>query len=104
VRDEAHRFAITYHRQRKAKSVRASALDDVPGLGEARRKALLRHFGSVKRLREASAEEITTLPGFGPRLANAVVAALHPEAAAGAEPPSVRDAAPGNAMLSSATL
>ncbi|RKS84216.1 excinuclease ABC subunit C [Motilibacter peucedani] len=85
VRDEAHRFAITYHRQKKTKTVRASALDDVPGLGDARRKALLREFGSVKRLREASAEEIASLPGFGPRTAEAVVAALHDGApAAGA--------------------
>ena len=56
VRDEAHRFAITYHRQRRSKAMTASALDDVPGLGEARRKALLRHFGSVKRLRAATVE------------------------------------------------
>ncbi|NHC12194.1 excinuclease ABC subunit UvrC [Motilibacter deserti] len=76
VRDEAHRFAISFHRQRKAKSVRASVLDDVPGLGDARRKALLRHFGSVKKLSEATAEEIATLPGIGPRTAEAVVAAL----------------------------
>jgi excinuclease ABC subunit C len=76
VRDEAHRFAITYHRQRRSKTMTESALDGVPGLGEARRKALLRHFGSLKRLRTATAEEIAELPGFGPRTAQAVVTAL----------------------------
>jgi excinuclease ABC subunit C len=77
VRDEAHRFAITYHRQKRSKSMVESLLDDVPGLGETRRKALLRHFGSLKRLRAASAAEIAEVPGVGPRTAEAVVAALH---------------------------
>ncbi len=76
VRDEAHRFAIAYHRAKRARSVTASALDGVAGLGDARRKALLRHFGSVKRLREASADDIAGLPGFGVKTAQAVVAAL----------------------------
>ncbi|HYN75525.1 MAG TPA: excinuclease ABC subunit UvrC [Candidatus Limnocylindria bacterium] len=76
VRDEAHRFAITYHRQRRSRSMTASALDGVPGLGETRRKALLRHFGSLKRLRTATAAEIAEVPGVGPRTAAAVVAAL----------------------------
>lgn len=73
VRDEAHRFAITFHRQRRSKAMTASALDGIPGLGERRRAALLRHFGSVKRLRAASAEELAEVPGVGPALA-AVVA------------------------------
>jgi len=76
VRDEAHRFAITYHRQKRSRTMVASALDDVPGLGETRRRALLRHFGSLKRLRAASAGEIASVPGVGPRTAEAVVAAL----------------------------
>ncbi|GIG39425.1 excinuclease ABC subunit UvrC [Cellulomonas phragmiteti] len=76
VRDEAHRFAITAHRKRRSKGMTVSVLDDVPGLGPARRAALLRHFGSVKRLRAASAEEIATVPGMGARTAEAVVAAL----------------------------
>ncbi len=76
VRDEAHRFAITYHRQKRSRTMVASALDDVPGLGETRRRALLRHFGSLKRLRAASAQEIASVPGVGPRTAEAVVAAL----------------------------
>ncbi len=65
VRDEAHRFAITFHRQRRSKTMTASALDWVPGLGETRRKALLRHFGSLKRVRAASAAEIAEVPGIG---------------------------------------
>ena len=76
LRDEAHRFAITFHRQRRSKAMTASVLDDVPGLGEARRKALLRTFGSVKKLRAASVEEIQAVPGIGPTLAAAVVTAL----------------------------
>src|SRR4029450_5085375 len=65
VRDEAHRFAITYHRNRRSKTMTASALDGIPGLGEMRRKALLRRFGSLKRLRAASLEEIAEGPGIG---------------------------------------
>jgi excinuclease ABC subunit C len=76
VRDEAHRFAITFHRQRRSTSMTRSVLDGVPGLGETRRKALLRHFGSLKRLREATVEQVAEVPGLGPRTAEAVVAAL----------------------------
>ena len=83
VRDEAHRFAITYHRQKRSKSMVESLLDGVPGLGETRRKALLGKFGSLKRLRAASVEEITEVPGIGPRTAEAIMAAL---AAKPAEP------------------
>ncbi|MFR9803519.1 excinuclease ABC subunit UvrC [Pseudonocardia sp. RS010] len=78
ARDEAHRFAITYHRQRRSKGMVASELDGVPGLGPARRQALLKHFGSMKRIRAAEVDEIAGLPGFGRRTAEAVVAALHP--------------------------
>jgi excinuclease ABC subunit C len=76
VRDEAHRFAITYHRQKRSKSMVESILDGVPGLGETRRKALLGRFGSLKRLRAATVEEITEVAGIGPRTAEAIVAAL----------------------------
>ncbi|GIH99821.1 UvrABC system protein C [Planobispora takensis] len=79
VRDEAHRFAITYHRSKRSKSVRESALDDVPGLGPARRQALIKHFGSVKRLREATAAEICQVPGIGPATAETIVSALKGE-------------------------
>ena len=76
VRDEAHRFAITYHRQKRSKAMTVSALDDVPGLGETRRKALMTRFGSLKRLRAASVEDIVAVPGIGERTAQAIVAAL----------------------------
>ena len=77
IRDEAHRFAITYHRQRRSKGMTASALDGVPGLGPSRRTALLKHFGSVRKLRAAGVDEIAALPGFGHRTAVAVLTALH---------------------------
>ncbi|MFD7023631.1 excinuclease ABC subunit UvrC [Promicromonospora sukumoe] len=76
VRDEAHRFAITQHRRRRSKGMTASVLDDVPGLGPARKKVLLTHFGSVKRLKAASVEEIASVRGMGTTTAAAVVAAL----------------------------
>jgi len=76
VRDEAHRFAIAHHRQRRAKAMTGSVLDDVPGLGPTRRRALLKTFGSVKKLRAASAEEIANVPGIGPATAESIVAAL----------------------------
>lgn len=80
VRDEAHRFAITHHRGRRSAAMVESVLDDVPGLGELRRKALLKHFGSLRKLRRANADEIAQVPGVGPRTAQAVFAALadHP--------------------------
>jgi len=76
VRDEAHRTALRYQRQKRSTRMTTSALDDVPGLGPARRKALLSRFGSVKRIRRASLEEIAAVPGFGPVLAEKVLAAL----------------------------
>ena len=76
VRDEAHRFAITHHRNRRSKTMVESVLDEVAGLGEVRRKVLLRHFGSLKKLRAASVDDIAALPGFGHRTAEAIAAAL----------------------------
>jgi len=76
IRDEAHRFAITHHRSRRSKSMVESLLDDVPGLGEVRRKALLKRFGSLKRLRAATVEEIAEVPGIGTRTAESIVEAL----------------------------
>jgi excinuclease ABC subunit C len=76
IRDEAHRFAITHHRGRRSKSMVASALDEVPGLGDVRRKALLKHFGSLKKLRAATAEEIQQVPGIGPATAAVIVDTL----------------------------
>ncbi|WP_171167746.1 excinuclease ABC subunit UvrC [Streptomyces sp. I05A-00742] len=76
VRDEAHRFAITYQRGKRAKSMKASPLDAVAGLGESRKQALLKHFGSVKRLRSATVEQICEVPGIGRKTALAVAATL----------------------------
>jgi excinuclease ABC subunit C len=88
LRDEAHRFAITYHREKRSKRMTVSGLDAVPGLGEVRRKALLRHFGSVKRLAVATVDEITEVPGIGRRTAEAILVAL------GAAPAPAPDPAP----------
>ena len=87
VRDEAHRFAITYHRSKRSKRMTASALDSVRGLGEHRRKALVTHFGSLARLKEASVEEIIAVPGIGSATARAVLEALGPQVR-DSEPPS----------------
>ena len=76
IRDEAHRFAIAYHRSKRSKRMTASALDAVRGLGQTRRKALVAHFGSVARLKHASIEEITAVPGIGVATARAVLEAL----------------------------
>jgi excinuclease ABC subunit C len=76
VRDEAHRFAITYQRAKRAKRFRASPLDDVPGLGETRKQALIKHFGSLKKLRAATVDEIREVPGIGRKTAETVAAAL----------------------------
>ncbi|MGI9085291.1 MAG: excinuclease ABC subunit UvrC [Aeromicrobium sp.] len=76
VRDEAHRFAIAHHRQRRAKAMTGSVLDDVTGLGPTRRHALIKTFGSVKKLRAASVDEIANVPGIGPATAQSIVAAL----------------------------
>jgi excinuclease ABC subunit C len=76
LRDEAHRFAITYHRDLRAKASVRSAFDDLPGIGPKRRRALLRVFGSAKRVREAPVEQIAAVPGIGPRLAATIKASL----------------------------
>ncbi|MCW2680511.1 MAG: uvrC [Frankiales bacterium] len=76
VRDEAHRFAIAYHRQKRSRAMTTSALDGIAGLGETRRKALLRHFGSLKRLKAATVDEVMEVPGIGRRTAEAVLAAV----------------------------
>ena len=76
IRDEAHRFAISYHRSKRSKRMTASALDTIPGLGDTRRKALVTHFGSLARIRQASIQEITAVPGIGAATAAAVLTAL----------------------------
>jgi excinuclease ABC subunit C len=72
VRDEAHRYAVAYHRQKRERRALASPLDDVPGVGPARKKALLRRFGSLARLASATPDEIAATPGVGPALAQAI--------------------------------
>jgi excinuclease ABC subunit C len=91
VRDEAHRFAVAYHRQKRSKAMTSSALDGIAGLGDTRRKALLRHFGSLKRLKAATVDEVMEVPGIGRRTAEAVLAAVaapeqEPEAAPAFDP------------------
>ena len=76
LRDEAHRFAITYHRDLRAKASVRSAFDDLPGVGPKRRRALLRVFGSTKRVRDAPVEQIAAVPGIGPALAARIKATL----------------------------
>ncbi|MCX5299128.1 excinuclease ABC subunit UvrC [Streptomyces sp. NBC_00193] len=76
VRDEAHRFAIQYQRNKRGKRLKAGPLDEVPGLGESRRLALIKHFGSVKKLRQATIDQICEVPGIGRKTAETVVVAL----------------------------
>ncbi|MFE7777604.1 excinuclease ABC subunit UvrC [Streptomyces sp. NPDC057445] len=76
VRDTAHDFAIRYQRSKRSKRLRTSPLDDIPGLGETRKKALIKHFGSVKRLRQVTIEQICEVPGMGRKTAESVVVAL----------------------------
>jgi excinuclease ABC subunit C len=76
IRDEAHRFAIAHHRSRRSKTMVESLLDEVPGLGEVRRRTLIKHFGSLRRLRAATIEEIAEVPGIGTRTATAISEAV----------------------------
>ncbi|MGW8764483.1 excinuclease ABC subunit UvrC [Streptomyces sp. NPDC055815] len=76
VRDTAHDFAIRYQRSKRTKRLRTSPLDAVPGLGDSRKQALIKHFGSVKRLKQATIEQICEVPGFGRKTAEAVAVAL----------------------------
>jgi len=82
IRDEAHRFAIAYQRQKRGKRMIESLLDDVPGLGDIRRKAVLKQFGSLKRLKAASVEEIASAPGIGPAIAQSIFDTLAAHASA----------------------
>lgn len=77
IRDEAHRFAVTYHRKRRGRTMTQSALDNIAGLGQVRRKKLLRQFGSVKKIREAPIEALYDVPGLPRTVAEAVFEALH---------------------------
>ena len=90
LRDEAHRFAITFQRQRRSRRMTTSELAGIPGLGDVRRQSLLRHFGSLKRLRAATVDDVAEVPGIGRITAELVVAALHQAPAA--HPPAVNTA------------
>jgi excinuclease ABC subunit C len=72
IRDEAHRFAITFHRSKRSKVMLESFLDDIPSLGEVRRLSILEHFGSVSAIKKATTEEIAKIPGIGPRIAQLI--------------------------------
>ncbi len=87
LRDEAHRFAITYHREKRSKAMIVSALDGIPGLGQSRRTALLKQFGSVPKLRAATAVELSAVPGIGAATAAAIIAALAPENTSASQSP-----------------
>jgi excinuclease ABC subunit C len=76
LRDEAHRFAITYHRQLRAKAQTRSLLDELPGVGPARKRALLRVFGSTRQMRRATVDEIAAVPGISRGLAERIRAGL----------------------------
>ncbi|WP_138754800.1 excinuclease ABC subunit UvrC [Paenibacillus sinopodophylli] len=78
IQDEVHRFAITFHREQRAKSMVESRLDSIPGIGEKRRKLLLKHFGSIKKIKEASVEDFRPL-SIGDKLASQIIAALGEE-------------------------
>lgn len=79
IRDEAHRFAISYHRSKRSREMTASALDEVPGLGPARRRAVVEHFGSVARIRQAGVEQIAEVPGIGEATARRILEHLADE-------------------------
>ena len=89
VRDEAHRFAITFHRKRRSAAMTASVLDGIPGLGATRQAALLAHFGSVRKLRAATRDQVQQVPGIGPRLADTILAALQADPGSSGVPAAV---------------
>ena len=78
IRDEAHRFAIRYHRQRRRKAATESILDDIPGIGPRRRRILLRTFGTIERIRAAPPDQLKALPGMDSRAVKNLIARLHP--------------------------
>jgi excinuclease ABC subunit C len=81
LRDEAHRFAVDYHRTVRQKALKKSMLDEAPGIGKGRRQALLQHFGSLSRLTQASVGELAEVEGIGPRLAQQLHAYLNLDSA-----------------------
>ncbi len=101
LRDEAHRFAITFHRKLRRERNFQSVLQSIAGVGEGRKKALLRHFGSLRRIRDASLEELGAVEGFGEKQARAVHEFFHPAGGGGA--PEAADASPGGPGPGAAT-
>ncbi|HEY6003189.1 MAG TPA: excinuclease ABC subunit UvrC [Anaeromyxobacter sp.] len=103
LRDEAHRFAITFHRKLHRERNFQSVLEEIPGIGEGRKRALLRHFGSLRRIKQAAAAEIAEVEGFGPKQAQAVFEFFHrpEEAATGTAP---EDAIPAGEPVSEADI
>jgi excinuclease ABC subunit C len=105
LRDEAHRFAITFHRKLRRERNFQSVLEEIPGIGEGRKRALLRHFGALKRVKEASVEEIAAVEGFGPRQAGAVHAFFHrAEPLEGVPEAAAADALPAGEAVSEAEI
>ncbi|MBE8526839.1 excinuclease ABC subunit UvrC [Amycolatopsis sp. H6(2020)] len=107
LRDEAHRFAITFHRSKRGKAMLSSALDGIPGLGAARRDALLAQFGTLQAIREADVEQLTRVRGIGPKLAEAVQEHLRAQESAPApdsppEPQAEQDSQPQTASAPAA--
>ncbi|HVE86748.1 MAG TPA: helix-hairpin-helix domain-containing protein, partial [Myxococcales bacterium] len=100
LRDEAHRFAITYQQKLMRRRNFKSVLEDIPGVGEGRKKALLRHFGSLKRVRQAGIEELAAVEGVGTAVAERIHGFLHPDGEEeAAEPDPVREASLEDAAL-----
>jgi excinuclease ABC subunit C len=99
LRDEAHRFAITFHRKLRREQNFQSVLESIPGVGDGRKKALLRHFGALKRIREATLEELAGVEGFGEKQARAVLEFFHPP---GGAPPTSQGDAPTEAEIDAA--
>jgi excinuclease ABC subunit C len=79
LRDEAHRFAVSFHRQQRSDRMRRSRLADIPGLGHHRQKQLLATFRSIDYIRAATPEQLETVPGIGPQLAQQIYAYFHPQ-------------------------
>ena len=103
VRDEAHRFAIGYHRNLRGKAMTRSVLDDIPGIGDGRRKQLIRHFGSARKVREASMDQLKSVPGVGDTLAETLWRHLHPAAERAGERSDAAHGRPPEAAEPSAT-
>ncbi|HEY9876995.1 MAG TPA: helix-hairpin-helix domain-containing protein, partial [Leptolyngbyaceae cyanobacterium] len=86
LRDEAHRFAVSFHRQKRSDRMRRSRLSEIPGLGQHRQKELLAAFRSIDYIREATPQQLTTVPGIGPQIAQQIYDYFHPSVETADEP------------------